>query len=257
MKKLISIFCGMLIVFLLGSSCEKETSVQVTMDWQLPQLKSNINDYGELYAVIFEDAYNSYPLSVFCACDCGTSDAVQSVLNKHMELLGVTEATNLSCSDFFDGVGYTCSQDVNQVVERLLVEIEEAYNSSYILSGEAELIKDLLHGITTEPLNVDFNSYMLRYDNLALDGSATFGLIPYSLIISSQSAFEYFKDFPPPAGVGPTTFIVNKLLGGLFGAWANAMYWTWDHRDCLSCSEGEGLGREMARGAVAGAIGSI
>ncbi len=106
MKKSILFILGL--IFFTLTSCEKEYNQEV---WSIATLKQEIDMYASNYFQIFEYAYNKYPMSVFCACDCSSGDAVQESINTNLSLLGGGSPMNLSCSDFKDGIGFTCGKD--------------------------------------------------------------------------------------------------------------------------------------------------
>lgn len=241
------------LVFFTFASCEKESNQEV---WSTVTLKQEVDMYASNYFQIFEYAYNKYPMSVFCACDCSSGDAVQESINTNLSLLGGGSPMNLSCSDYMDGIGFTCGQDFTDIRNRLSVEIDSLSNIRIINPQEATIIKSMADEIVNSPLTVDFQKYMIQLNGITLDDSRTSGVITYSLIVNCIKAHEYFSVFPTPTTDRPT-FLIHKGLGALGGAWWNAMLWTWDNRHCLDCNGGAGLGRELARGAVGGALMSL
>lgn len=241
------------LIFFMVESCEKESNQEA---WSVVTLKQEIDMYASNYFQIFEYAYNKYPMSVFCTCDCSSVDAVQESINTNLSLLGGGTLMNLSCSDFKDGVGFTCGKDFADIRNRLSTELDSLSNIKIINTQEATLIKSMADEIANSPLTVDFQKYMVQLNGIALGDSKTSGIITYSLIINCIKAHEYFSDFPAPTTDRPA-FLIHKALGALGGAWCNAMWWAWDNRHCLDCNGGAGLGREMARGAVGGALMSL
>lgn len=243
-----------LAISIVAVSCQKEEPPQDESSNQ--EVYQRAAAATQSFFEIWDNVYSQYPMSVFCACDCTTSETIQNEVNAQLpgyEGFEDFRAWGFSCQEFMGGIGATCGQEVSYTRALLMNSLNDGLNLGIITDSEHGLLSDLVNEGLSAPASIDFDAYKQRWNSLGLANTANRGMTSYSLIVNTEAAVNYFDDFPNPP-IEPTQFLIHKVAGGLFGAWWNI---TWEVTVGDGIHSGDEYWKTAAGGFIGGAIGSL
>mgnify|MGYP001231959964 CR=1 FL=1 len=236
-------------------ACEKESSQkesQLTPKYYI----TDINGTQNTFLSIWDSVYQTYPMSVFCNCDCTTSSVIQNEVNSRIvnfENFEDFSPWDFTCEEFMNGIGGTCGKEIAFTDSLLTSKLSEMLSIRLISQEEYSILNSLFNEIVTAPMSIDFQQYNQDWENIDFQESPSNGMIPYAIIEYSRLATEYFTDFPNPTLDGPT-FLIHKVAGGCFGAIWNI---TWEVTVGNGIHSGKEYWKTAAGGFIGGAIGSL
>lgn len=253
MKKLCFVLTFVVLLF---TGCQKDRYSSALMENVYQDVHFRALEAPAAMFEVWNTTYQNHPMSVFCACDCSTSDVIQHEINTQIINYKGFEDFRLweySCEVFMNGIAGTCGEEIEVTDTMIQNKLDELYAINLITAQEQNLIAALSSEVNNSLSTVNFDRYKALWEQLDLTEHPSNGLVSLSLIEYSKQAVDYFGNFPNPP-IDQSTFLLHKVAGGLFGA-----LWNIAAEEIVGdgINSGDEYWRTAAVGFVGGAIGSL